>query len=78
MDPAGTGSCMQDDYNLQISNPRTLCTIGSESLNSPEPRPDYLLRPTETDLGEVEAMEVEIKSKENYGWRRVIRNFTPS
>jgi len=84
MDPAGTSACAHNPHNLDGSDPHTLCNAGSEAriglpeLDSPEPRPEYGLEPTEADLREEKAAELARKSKDQYGWRRIIRNFTPS
>lgn len=84
MDPAGTSSCTQDHYNGDESNPHTLYSTGPEAHiglpedERPEPKTDYRLQPTEADFREEKAAEVAKKSKDQYGWRMVIRNFTPS
>lgn len=84
MDPAGTSSCAQDYHHGDGSNPHTLYSTGPEAQRGlPEDgrtiaRTDYGLQPTEADFREEKAAEVAKKSKDQYGWRRVIRNFTPS
>lgn len=50
---------------------------GPEYL-SPETGPDCGLQPDESGLRKEKAAEVARKSKDKYGWRRVVRNFTPS
>ena len=85
MDPAGTNTCAQDHHVLDESHPQTLRNSDLEEAREgkpeyliPESGPDCGLQPTEADLHEEKAVEVERKSKDQYGWRRVVRNFTPS
>ncbi len=84
MDPAGTSSCAQDHHNGDGSNTHTLDSTGPEAHRGlPDdkrqgPRTDYGLQPTEAGLREEKAAEIARKNKDQYGWRRVIRNFTPS
>ena len=84
MDPAGVSTCAQDHYTLDQSHPHALCDSGPEARLGP---PEYLrpelgpnreLQLTEADLREEQKAELERKSKDQYGWRRVVRNFTPS
>ena len=83
MDPAGTSSCAPDHHNGEASNPHTLYSTDPEANKDPskhgrpEAKTGYRLQPIEADFRE-EAAEVARKSKGQYGWRRVIRNFTPS
>ena len=84
MDPAGVSTCAQDHYILDQSHPHALCDSGPEARMGPpeylrpELGPDCGLQPTEADLREEQKAELERKSKDQYGWRRVVRNFTPS
>lgn len=83
MDPAGAGTCVQDHNDLSESHPPALYTSDPQAINptehpSPESGFNCGLQPTEADLREEMVADVERKSKDQYGWRRVIRNFTPS
>lgn len=84
MDPAGYSSCAQDHHNGDESNTHTLDSTGPEAHRGltddkrQGPRTDYGLQPTEAGLREEKAAEIARKNKDQYGWRRVIRNFTPS
>jgi len=84
MDPAGTGSCAQNYHNGDQPNSHSLYCTGPDVQEGlpgdecPEEKTDCELQPTEADFREEKAAEVARKSKDQYGWRRVIRNFTPS
>ncbi len=84
MDPACTGNCAQDRQNLDEWNPYPLYNSDPEARTgppeclSPDSGPDCGLQPTEADLRVKNAAVLERKSKDQYGWRRVIRNFSPS
>ena len=74
MDPAGTSSCAPDHHIGEGSNPHTLYSTDPEAQRDPSV---HGRQPIEADFRE-DAAEVARKSKDQYGWRRVIRNFTPS
>jgi len=84
MDPAGTSSCAQNYHNGDVSNSHSLYSTGPDAQvglpgdECPEEKTDCGLQPTEADFREEKAAEVARKSKDQYGWRMVIRNFTPS
>lgn len=84
MDPADAGTCVQDHDDLNESHPRALynsipqACINSTEYPSPESGLNCGLQPTEADLRKEKVADVKRKSKDQYGWRRVIRNFTPS
>ena len=84
MDPAGTGNFAQDRHDVQESYGQAACNldpearvIGREYL-SLELGLDCGLQPSESDLREDKVAEVAKRSKDQYGWRKVVRNFTPS
>ena len=83
MDPAGTSSCAPGHHNGEVSNPHITYSTDPEAQRDPseherpEAKTKYKVQPIETDFRE-EAAEVARKSKDQYRWRRVIRNFTPS
>ena len=84
MYPAGSRSCALCGYNARESHPHTLrkadpkaCMTGPE-YKGPETGPDRGLRPDGSDLREIKAAEMVRESKDMHGWRRVVRNFTPS
>ena len=84
MDPAGTGSCAPDHHhNGEASNPHTLYSTDPEAKKDAsehgrsQAKTGYRLQPIEADFRE-EAVEGARKRKNQYRWRRVIRNFTPS
>ena len=84
MDPAGTGTCVQDHDNLNESHPRALYNSDPEAFIDPTKHPipeselKYGRQPTEAEFSEEQVANAKRKSKDQYGWRRVIRNFTPS
>lgn len=84
MDPAGIKACAPSRHDLDEFQSPNHCTSDLEARKgtleylSPESGPDCGLQPTEADPREEQLAEEERKSKDQYGWRRVIRNFTPS
>lgn len=85
MDPAGRSSCAPDHHNVEGSNPHTLYSTDTDpeaqrdlsGHGRSEAKTDYGLQPMGADFPK-EAAQVARKSKDQYRWRRVIRNFTPS
>ena len=84
MDPASADTCVQDHDDLNESHPRGLynsdpqACINPIELSSTELGLNCGLQPTEADLRKEKVADVIRKSKDQYGWRMVIRNFTPS
>lgn len=85
MDPAGAGTALQDHDNLNDSHPRALYNSDPQACINPAEHPSpesglscVIKQPTEADLREEKVADVKRKSKDEYGWRGVIRNFTPS
>ena len=90
MDPSGLGTCAQVQHSLDKSNPQHLPSTVALHDSPPEtstPRtkdsdtetgPDCGLQASETDFRAEKAEELVKKTKESRGWRKVIRNFTPS
>ena len=77
MDPAGSHICEQRHHDLDGSSPRSLWNPGPK-YQSPESESNGGQQSEEADLGEEDTARVKKVSKDQYGWRRVIRNFTPS
>ena len=90
MDPSGMGTCAQVQHSLDKSKPQHLPFPFALHDSPPEtstPRtkdsdtvtgPDCGLQALETDFRAEKAEELAKKTKESTGWRKVIRNFTPS
>ena len=91
MDPSGAGTCAQvqrsiDRYNEKNPpSPAAIRDSSQESLSKPvventdqDTGADCGLQPTEAELREQKAEELAGPPKEQRGWRKVIRNFTPS
>ncbi|KAL2038915.1 hypothetical protein N7G274_008255 [Stereocaulon virgatum] len=91
MDPSGAGACAQvqrsiDRYNEKTPpTPAAIRDPSQESLSKPvvedmdqDTGADCGLQPTEAELREQKAEELAGPPKGQRGWRKVIRNFTPS
>ena len=84
MDPAASRTCAQGGHHTQESHSHNLrkadpeaCMTGPE-YKSPETGPDCRIQPNASDVHERKAAEIAKQSKNMHGWRRVLRNFTPS
>ena len=88
MDPSAAGTCSQANCITDQDNAnRSSCTSGSiqDPLRVPvavktecdidaDPRP----QPSDAEFREQEAKELRSRMDQQRGWRKVIRNFTPS
>ena len=82
--PTGAGTCVHDHDDLNESRPRALynpdpqACINLTEHPSPESGLNCGLQLAEADLCKEKVVDVKQKSKDQHGWRRVIRNSTPS
>lgn len=91
MDSSGAGTCDQVQRTIDQSDAKGLPFIAAfrdtsqksisvhvaEDTDS-DTLADCGLQPSEAEFRELKAEEVVGKTKEQRGWRRIIRNFTPS
>ena len=91
MDPSSTGECEHDQPIFEQPNVKGLPLAGASRNTSQEfsrvPITENTdggtdvecgLQPSEAEFREQKAEELVGKTKEQRGWRKVIRNFTPS
>lgn len=80
MDPTGAGTCAQmacsiDGNDMKDRRPPFTAPVHS---SDPVPGPDCGLQASEDDFRQEKAEEQLHRTKEHRGWRKMIRNFTPS
>lgn len=88
MDPSGAGTCGQIQHTINDSKakgPPFTVNTSQQALRTPVAQdansdlvPDCGLRPSNAEVCENKAEDSTAKSKEQKGWRKVVRNFTPS
>jgi len=84
MDPSGAGLCLHTHDNVDESDANHHTAQGV--LKPPTPNgaatnsegPDCGLQPSKADFREEKANESRGKVKDSWGWRKFVRNFTPS
>ena len=91
MDPSGTDICKQGHCTIDQSNVKRLpLTVASSNTSQNSSRVpiaedkdggmniDCGLQPSGAESRERKTEKLVAKTKEQRGWRRIIRNFTPS
>lgn len=89
MDPSSTGTCGQGQSTTDQPNMKSLPFTGAFRNTSQEsirmavaedtdPGADCGAQPSKADFRKQEAQGTVGKTKEQRGWRYIIRNFTPS
>ena len=84
MDPAGTNACAQGYLDFDTPKSHTECVTDSEAGigraedQSLDLEPCGEPHPCKNDLRRGKEEAVQRKNRDQYGWRKVIRNFTPS
>ncbi len=86
MDPSGAGLCLHTHDNVDESAANHHRAAAEEVLKPPTPNggatnsegPHCGLQPSKADFREEKANESRGKVKDSWGWRRIVRDFTPS
>jgi hypothetical protein len=76
MDPSGIPTCIQDGM-AQQNQPRNACAQTCDTGKLEGTAPECGLQPSEDDFAKRDAPCLKA-DKNRRGWRKIVRNFTPS